>query len=461
MLNFDGISYAKGAATLRQLVAWLGEETFMAGVRTHFAAHAFGNATLADLLVSLESASGRDLADWARRWWRESGINTLAPRWEAGGSAVVVEQAGAVLRPHRINIGWYGPDGHATGRVPVDLDATVHSGPVSVPAGVSADDLLLVNDGDLTYTKVRLADWAPLPGLLPRVGDSLTRAVFWGAAWEAVRDAVLPPGYFVRLLVAALPAEVQVTMFEDLLGYAGEALIPRYLPAGDQAAASEPLAAICAKIARVGDGRQLGAVRGWVSFTADGPALRRALAGSGLPRGVTLDNELRWAVLRRLAVLGELGAAEIDEEYAQDRTATGAEHAAWCRAASPDPAAKERAWAAVRDDQGLSNRLLFVTADGFWQPGQESVLAGYVDRYASDLSTLARHRPALVAGRLATLMYPRFMVRPATLEMSERVLATGDLTSTVRRSVVDATDELRRSLKAQALAREAGQEAPR
>jgi aminopeptidase N len=454
MLNFDGISYAKGAATLRQLVAWLGDDMFMAGMRAHFAAHAFGNATLADLLVSLESASGRDLADWARRWWRESGINTLTPRLEPGGSAIEVEQEGAVLRPHRLNIGWYGSDGRATARVPLDLAATVHSGRIPVPAGVSPGDLVLVNDGDLTYTKVRLADWAPLPELLPRIEDSLNRAVLWGAAWEAVRDAAVPPGYFVRLLAAALPAEVQVTMFEDLLGYAWDALIPRYLPAADRAAAGETVAAMCATIARIGDGRQLGAVRGWLSGTADAPALRRVLAGDELPRGVTLDTELRWAVLRRLAVLGELGAAGIDEEYSRDRTATGAEHTAWCHAARPDPAAKERAWRAVLDDPVLSNRLLFLTADGLWQPGQDEVLGEYVDRYASDLSTLARRRPAQVAGRLATLMYPRFMVAPATLEMSKRVLATGDLTSTVRRSVVDATDELRRSLAAQALARE-------
>ncbi|HKS99109.1 MAG TPA: ERAP1-like C-terminal domain-containing protein, partial [Rugosimonospora sp.] len=165
------------------------------------------------------------------------------------------------------------------------------------------------------------------------------------------------------------------------------------------------------------------------------------------------DAELRWALLRRLCVLGKVSAAEIEEEYARDRGAAGAEHAAWCRAARPDPDAKEQAWRALIGDPALSNRLLFATADGFWQPDQEALTRSYVDRYGQDVPEMARQRPAQVAGRIAGFGYPRFAVAPETLEMSARMLARDDLPPSIRRSVVDATHELQRSLAARELAR--------
>jgi aminopeptidase N len=454
MLNFDGISYAKGAAVLRQLVAWLGDDVFFAGMRAHFAAHGYGNATLADLLTSLEAASGRDLGEWARVWLREPGVNTLRP--VAAGDRLEIVQEGPVPRPHRVGVGWYGPDGRVRARREVDLSAAPGGAELPVPTGTGPGDVVLLNDGDLTYAKVRLLDWAPLPGLLCGVPDPLTRAVLWGAVWEAVRDAVVPAGYLVDLLVRALPAETHCAMFEELLGQAFGVAIPRYLPPEQAPAAAARLAEVCAAIGRRGDGRQLSAVRGWVAGTDDHAALRTMLAGGGLPRGVHLDAELRWSLLRRLSVLGRVGEAEIVAEYTRDRGAAGAEHAAWCRAAMPDPAAKVRAWSAVMADPTLSNRLLFVTAEAFWQPDQGALTASYVDRFASDIPEMAGQRPANVAGKLAASAYPRYAVAPATLDMSDRMLARGDLTPAVRRAVVDSTHELRRSLAAQALVRGGG-----
>jgi aminopeptidase N len=451
LLNFDGISYAKGAAILRQLVAWLGDEVFLDGLREHVKAHAYGNATLADLVAALDRASGRDLGEWARVWLREAGVNTLRP--VVVGDEVGIIQEGEVPRPHRLGIGWYGRDGRATARVEMDLTATLHSGRLRVPDRVRPGDVLLLNDGDLSYAKVRLADWASLPDLLPQTPDPLTRAVLWGAAWEAVRDAVLPADFFVDLLVRTLPAESHATVFEHLLGHAWEHAIPRYLTPVAAPAAARTLAELCASIARRGDARRRSALHGWIAGSSDTGALRAALSGAGLPAGVVLDVELRWALLRRLSVLGDVCAAEIDEEYARDLGAAGAEHAAWCHAARPDPEAKARAWTAVMVDKTLSNRLLFVTAEGFWQPDQRGLTESYVDRYAVDVPTMARRRPAQVAGRLATLGYPRYAVAPGTLTMSKRMLARDDLTPAVRRAVVDATHDLRRSLAAQALAR--------
>ncbi len=452
LLNFDGISYAKGAAVLRQLVAWLGDEAFFAGMREHFAAHAYGNATLADLLDSLQRASGRDLGEWARVWLREVGVNALRP--VAVDSRLEVVQDGTVPRPHRIRIGWYGRDGQQTGSVETDLAASLHSGQVSLPGGARPEDVVLLNDGDLTYAKVRLADWAPLCDLLPRLADPLTRAVSWGAAWEAVRDAQLAAADFVDLLVRALPGESTVAVFEGLLDIAWDAAVPRYLPPEERAAATSRLAEVCASVAERGDARRLSAVRAWAVGTGDVPALRARLAGEALPKGVHLDAELRWALLRRLAVLGDACVAEIDDEYERDRAA-GGEHAAWCRAALPEPEAKARAWAELIAGDTLSNTLLFATAEGFWRPEQNELTASYVDRFGAEFPEMARRRPAAVASRVARLGYPRYAVTPSTLDMSERMLDRDDLTHGLRRAVIDATHDLRRGLAAQALGRSA------
>jgi aminopeptidase N len=452
LLNFDGISYAKGAAVLRQLVAWLGDDVFFAGMREHFAAHAFGNATLADLLASLHRASGRDLGEWARVWLREAGVNTLRPA--PVGTHLDVIQEGAVPRPHKVGIGWYGRDGRQLARVEADLTAAVHSGRIPLPAGAGPEDVVLVNDGDLTYAKARLVDWEPLCEVLPGVADPLNRAVLWAAAWQAVRDAELPAEVFVDLLARGLPVETTVSVFEDLLASAWSAALPLYLSEPARPAASRRLVDMCEAVAARGDNRRLSAVRAWAAGTGDVAALRRRLDGHDLPKGVVADAELRWELLRRLSALGAAGEAEIDEEYARDRAA-GAEHAAWCRAARPDPDAKARAWDALTTGDTLSNTLLFATAEGFWRPEQRLLTESYVDRYATDFPVMAHRRPASVAGRLARLGFPRYAVAQETLDMAERLLARDDLTPAIRRAVVDARHDLRRGVAARALGRAA------
>src|SRR5690606_24072684 len=81
-VNFDGITYAKGASVLKQLVAYVGLENFLSGLRVYFNRHAWGNATLNDLLKALEEASGRDLAWWSAQWLETSGMSVLRPEFE-------------------------------------------------------------------------------------------------------------------------------------------------------------------------------------------------------------------------------------------------------------------------------------------------------------------------------------------------------------------------------------------
>jgi aminopeptidase N len=228
LANFDGISYAKGASVLRQMVAWLGDETFLSGVRAYFAAHAFGNATLADLLTALSQSSGRDLGGWAEVWLRRAQLNTLRPQVTLGpdgryAEVAVVQSAPEeypTLRPHRIGVGVYdGDPAVLRQRVEVDLDPGVDGGRTTVDAlaGVQPGRLLLLNDGDLTFAKVRFdeASRAGLAGVLPRLGDSLARAVVWAAAADATRDAELTAADYLALAVAGLPAESEVAVFEE------------------------------------------------------------------------------------------------------------------------------------------------------------------------------------------------------------------------------------------------------
>ena len=467
LLNFDGISYAKGASVLRQLVAWVGEEPFLAGLRDYFAAHAFGNASLADLLAALSAASGRDLSAWARVWLREPQVNTLGPRIRldcAGRYArVAVEQSAPdaypVLRPHRIAVGRYDlRDGALTrtGRVELDIESDLTEVPQF--AGQEPADLLLLNDGDLTYAKIRLDDLAldRLDQLLPRTADPMARALLWSAATHATRDAELPAGRFVRLAEVGLPAEDQVAVFESMAAFATEVVVDRYLPPGRREPARAALAeAVAGELAAAaaGSSRQLAAARVGIALAGPGDTgrLRAWLAERDLPEGLAPDAELRWLVLRSLVVTGAAGPGDIDAEAGRDRSAAGAEHAAWARAALPDAAAKARAWRTIIEDDDASNRILLATARGFWQPGQEELTAPYVERYFAQMPAAAARRAVQLAERVARAAYPSYAVAPTTVELAERLLS-GDPVPALRRGVIDCTDDLRRAMAARRLA---------
>ena len=469
LLNFDGISYAKGAAALRQLAALLGDEAFFAGVRQFFATHAYGNATLADLLAALGAASGRDLGEWARVWLRESGVTTLravaASDPDGHYTRVTVVQtappAHPPLRPHRLAVGRYDRD--ADGRVVrqerVELDLDGAETPVPALTGRPASALLLVNDDDLTYAKIRLPDptLAALPDLLPDVVDPVARALLWSAAWDATRDGEAAPTWFLELAVAGLPVEPNLSVFAHVLHFAVDVAAAQYLAPARRPAALRALVSTCVRVladAAPGSGRQLAAARGLAQCA--GPdevaALRGWLVGAGVPDGLPVDAELRWAVLRRLAALGAAGPDDIAAESERDRGAHGADHAARCRAALPDPDGKARAWESIVHDGALSNRHVLVLAEGFWQPEQEALTAAYVPRYFEEMPAVAARRTAQVVARLATAAYPRYAVEAQTLDRARRLLGGAGLPTTLRRAVGDSTDDLRRALAVRGLA---------
>ncbi|MDG4832734.1 aminopeptidase N [Solwaraspora sp. WMMD1047] len=464
LLNFDGISYAKGASVLRQLVAWLGDEAFLAGLRAHFAAHRFGNATLADLLGALSAASGRDLSSWADGWLRRAQVNTL--RVETAltddnryAEVAIVQTAPPqhpVLRPHRLGVGLYDTDGPVTklrDRLEVDLDPTAPDGRTVLTelAGQPAARLLLPNDGDLAYAKVRLdpVSAGAVPAVLPGLADPLARAVLWGETLDAVTDAERPVADLVALILTALPVETEVVVVEDVLGLS-RSLIDRYLDPKARLAALGHVAQACDRLLTSVPGVRLAALRGLIGATADTARLAGLLAGEDLPDGIVLDADLRWTLLRRLCVLGVAGPKQIATEEAVDRSAKGAEQAATCRAALPDPAAKARAWEIIVRDEEFSNRLLAATAAGFWQPEQAELTESYVEWYFAQMPAMAGRRTPWVADEVARLAFPRYAVADETRELAAALLARDDLAPGLRRVVADADDDLRRALAARA-----------
>jgi aminopeptidase N len=462
LLNFDGISYAKGAAALKQLVAWVGDEPFRAGLNEHFAAHEYGNATLADLLGALTKAGGRDLSGWAEVWLRRAQVNTLRTAVEVidGKYASVAVQQTApdafpTLRPHRIGIGLFDRTSAGTvvrrKRVEVEVEPAPLT-PVPELAGEPAADLLLLNDGDLTYSKIRLDETsnAAVPTVLPLISESLARAVLWAATLDAVVDGERPVAELVTLVLTALPMEAEVVIVEDVLR-ATRSLVDRYSAPETRPAALELVAQAADRLlaaSEPGGSRQLAAARGLIGATVDTARLRGWLDGRDVPDGLPVDADLRWLILYRLVVLGGAGRTQIDAEFARDHSAPGEQWAARCRAALPDAAGKAAAWQAIVGDASLSNRLAEMTASGFWQPEQIEVLRPYVPRYFAEMPGMMRIRSGMSAERVAGYAYPDVMVEPETRRLAAELLSHDDLDPLLRRVVQDADDDLRRALAA-------------
>jgi aminopeptidase N len=441
LTEFDGISYAKGASVLRQLATHLGDDVFLAGLRDYIAEHAEGNAEFADLIGAWTAAGASDLDEWSRRWLRTTGLDDLA----VADQAVLRRSAAGTPRTHAIAVASYHPDGTpvAVARVTVEADRTPippPTGPVTVPDAY-----------DETWAKLVLPDdtWRSMPTLLPTIADARTRVAVWNALQLAAADAELDPARGVDLVVAALPAERDDSLIASVGRWAGRTLLGGYLDREGRAGAAARIGAAMLAVAGAADpgsSRQLAAARVAIATTHDVGVLDAWLAGASVPPGLLVDTELRWALLLRLAALGAVDGAAIDAELARDRSSQGAVHAARCRAVRPDPASKRAAWETLMTDADRPNYELYALAEGFWDPDQLALTREYVDEYFTRIPEASRLRTGWVADRVALLAYPWPAVADSTLAATERLLAGAELPAGVRRSVVDAGDDLRRAL---------------
>ncbi|MFE5208315.1 aminopeptidase N [Streptomyces sp. NPDC056600] len=454
LLNFDGISYAKGASALRQLVTWLGEKDFLAGINTHFARHKFSNASLADFLDSLAAHTDRDVHAWADAWLRTSGVDTLTATvdTEPGHWSLALGHQGS--RPHRITVAVYdrvlGTDRTLVLRERHETD--VPGGP-ETHTGVRPA-LVAPNDHDQTYAKIRLdADsLETVLGGLSQVPDGLTRAVLWNTLRDMARDGELAPLDYLRTASAHLPEESDLAIVQGVLTFARGQIADRYLEPGRRPEALALIGELCRDLLRrTEDGSQPGlrltAVRHRIDSALRADTLTAWLADDTVPGGPELDPELRWRILARLAVLGAADENAIAAELERDPSATGQEGAARCRAALPDAEAKKRAWDAMFRDDDLSNYLFTATAKGFWQPEQADLTTEYVTRFFTDAPAVAHRRGPAIAEAAGHWAFPAHAVDQDTLRRGQDTLDGDDVTPALRRKLTDQLDDLARALR--------------
>ncbi|MFE7563574.1 aminopeptidase N, partial [Kitasatospora sp. NPDC057500] len=482
-VNFDGITYAKGASVLKQLVAYVGQDAFFEGVRAYFKRHAWGNTRLGDLLGALEEASGRDLKAWSAAWLETAGINVLRPALtlntdgEIESFAVLQEapalpagaKGEAVLRPHRIAVGLYElVDGSLvrTDRIELDVDGPRTEVPQLV--GRHRPAVILLNDDDLSYAKVRL-DEDSLAVVTENLGgftDALPRALCWASAWDMTRDGELAARDYLTLALSGLPRESDIGVVQSvhrqvklaLDAYADPAWreqgLARWAEAAEQAL----------RAAQPGSDHQLAWARALAGVArTDGQLglLAALLDGSAEIPGLAVDTELRWTLLGRLAATGLADEARIEAELARDNTAAGQEHAASCRAARPTIEAKAAAWASVVESDELTNYVQAAVIGGFQQADQRALVAPYAEKYFAAVKGVWETRSHEISQQIIVGLYPSLLVEQATLDATDAWLASADPAPALRRQVVEARAGVERALKAQAADRAASASACR
>src|SRR5690625_3872302 len=424
-VNFDGITYAKGASVLKQLVAYVGREEFLAGVRAYFDEHAWANSELGDLFIQLERQGGRDLATWGQQWLQTAGVNTVRPVVEVDESgaytSVAIEQSAPdehpTLRTHRMAIGLYDLDGDSyVRRNRVELDFEGERTEVTQLRGVPRPDLLLLNDDDLTFSKVRL-DERSLASVIEHIGalPALPRALVWTAATDMLRDAELPVREYVDLVLNGLPTETSITVVQHVLRVARTAIDTMSDPGYRLLLSSHWVISIrrLAEAAEPGSDLQLALARAWFAAARTPEQLEpieKLLdsddGGEVLP-GLRVDTDLRWAIVQSLAATGVIDDTGIDAELERDNTAMGQRHAALARAAQPTADAKAAAWLAAVEAEDLPNALLEATVTGFFQPDQGEVLRPYVQRYLDVLPRIWNERTPESAQTIVVGLFPR------------------------------------------------------
>ena len=461
--NFDGITYAKGASSLKQLVAWVGEKDFFAGLRSYFAKHAFGNTELSDLLSELEAASGRELGSWAAEWLQTSGVNTLRADFETQTvdgverfTSFSVEQSAVeaypTLRRHRVAIGLYDlVDGSLVRTERIETDIRGESTSISELIDHARPDLILLNDDDLTYAKIRLDDrsFDTLVKHIPAFAESLPRALCWSAAWDMTRDAELPSSDFVSLVLAGVGTESDLTAVGSLLRQ-GQSAVNHYTPPAQQSAVREQwesgLSALV-DAAEPGSDHQLALVRALASAASTPDRLESML--DGRLAGLTIDADLRWTLLTALARIGVAGDDRIDTELARDNTISGQERAAAARAIRPDADAKAAAWQAVAVDTATPNETRRQTALAFQITGQTEVLAPYVQTYLDMADTIIEDQGVWIGQVALMYLFPSANPSVEALNRVDEWLATTQAAPAAKRYVSEGRDDLARALRAQ------------
>jgi len=471
-VNFDGITYAKGASVLKQLGAYVGVDAFLAGLREYFVEHAYGNTTLADLLRHLEHASGRNLGDWSKLWLETTGINTLHPEFtlDADGnfaSFEIVQSAPNqvastnTIRPHRLAVGCYDEqDGRLVRTSRIELDVTAERTAVPALVGTKQPAFLLVNDDDLTYCKLRLDEHSLhtlRTGGITKFADSLPRALCWSAAWDMTRDGELATRDYLAVVLAGAAHETDIGVLQSLTRQAIRALEiyadPQWAPQGFAALADLALSSL--ETAAPGSDHQLAWAHALLSSARSERHLhfvRGLLDGSTTPEGLAIDDELRWSVVQALSAHGIADEDAIQAELDRDPSAAGQRHAATARALQPSAAAKQQAWHFAVEDDSLPNAVQEAIIAGFAHPTQGALVAPFVERYFAEILDVWERRTSELAQNVVIGLFPTWTstISADTLAAADAFLGKPVLPSALRRLVSEGRADVARALAARA-----------
>ncbi|SEC14691.1 aminopeptidase N [Paramicrobacterium humi] len=465
-VNFDGITYAKGGSVLKQLVAWVGEEAFFAGVSQYFKKHAYGNTELSDLLAELEATSGRELASWSKLWLETAGVNTLRPEigTDAEGTITsfdVVQTAAEdypTLRPHRLAIGFYNlHEGRLVRDKRFELDVDGERTAVAEAIGATRPDLVLVNDDDLAYAKIRLDEQSLRVAIehLSSIESPLARALVWGSAWDSTRDAETPASDYVDLVLNNIATETESTTLRTTLNQLVLAASHYVSPSRQRATLQRVADALwqLANDAEPASDAQFQFVK-FFAAVAETPEQLDSVQGLREGRfpleGLDVDTDLGWELLIALVAGGRAGDDEIEQALASDNTASGQQSAAHARAAIPTAEGKQAAWASVLDQDALPNTIVRSTSLGFLRATDSEILEPYIERYFQSVLDIWNSRTYKIAEYVAVGFYPSPIANEALRDATRAWLDAHEEPAALRRLVVENLAGVERALAAQA-----------
>ncbi|WP_353988055.1 aminopeptidase N [Ruicaihuangia caeni] len=464
LVNFDGITYAKGGSVLKQLVAWVGRDAFFAGVAAYFKKHEWGNTELRDLLVELEATSGRELGEWSKLWLETAGVNTLRAEIEDDGETItsfaVLQSAPddyPTIRPHRLAIGFYNlRDGKLVREHRVELDVDGERTEVPQLAGSRRPDLVLLNDDDLTYAKIRLDERSLETALahLSDIDEPLARAIVWGAVWDATRDAETRPSDYVRLVLQNIAAETESTTIRTTLNQLVTTVRLYVDPATRQGILEQAATDLwrLAEQAEAGSDAQFQFVKffsGLASTSEHVDTLRGLRDGAIALEGLTIDTDLGWELLEGLVLNGAAGEAEIAKALEADNTANGQQAAARARATIATAEGKLAAFEAVINDTSLPNAIVRNAALGFQHVNDATLLQPLVERYFDQIAAVWSERSYHMAETIIVGLYPAPLASRELVEATRAWLSENAEPPALRRLVIEALAGVERALAAQ------------
>ncbi|NQX36630.1 aminopeptidase N [Herbiconiux sp. VKM Ac-2851] len=465
-VNFDGITYAKGASVLKQLVAWVGQDEFMKGVAAYVNKHQFSNTELNDLMVELEATSGRDLTSWSELWLETAGVNTLRPVIEYDENDVITSFAVAqeapldypTIRPHRLAIGFYEREGEKlvrTYRVELDVDGA--STPVPELVGRSRPEIVLLNDDDLAYAKIRLDGYSLDTAIeqLSSIESPLARSLVWGSVWDATRDAETRPRDFVRLVLGNIATETESTTIRTVLNQLVLTASSYVAPDARDAVIEDAATTLwrLALDAAPGSDAQFQFVKFFAALASTDEQLENVAHlknGTVVLEGLDIDTDLTWELLIALVAGGKAGEAEIASTLEADNTASGAQSAAHARAAVPTPEGKAAAFASLVDVDTAPNAIVRATGLGFQRGSDPALFEPLVERYFDSLQLLWETRSYAIASAVINGLYPAGLANQALRDATQQWLDRNGEPPALRRLVVENLAGVDRALAAQA-----------